>query len=103
MLRSCFDGPEWALPGKSRCAYHQRIKQQAKDAKRPDRRTYAEQERRREQVRAQPWCSVCGATEDLTAGHLQDVAVTGREDGPLTTLCRHHNSSSGATVRRTAG
>jgi hypothetical protein len=28
------------------------------------------------------------------------VATGGPESGPLTTLCRHHNSSTGAKVRR---
>jgi hypothetical protein len=28
------------------------------------------------------------------------VAAGGLESGPLTTLCRHHNSSTGANVRR---
>jgi hypothetical protein len=101
-LKRCLSCFRWALPGKSRCVDHERAKQQAKDAKRPTRRTHAEQQRRRQQVEAVPWCQWpgCGATEDLTAGHLGDVAAGYPEDGPLTTLCRHHNSSSGATVRR---
>lgn len=107
-LKRCLDCFRWALPGKSRCAEHERGKQQAKDARRPTRRSHAEQQRRRQQVIEQPWCAVCGATEDLTAGHLVDVAaaegagvpVATAEAGPLMTLCRHHNSSAGATVRR---
>jgi len=105
-LRRCLDCPR--LTTGSRCPEHQRVRQQAKDAKRPTRRTHAEQERRRQQVADQPWCTVCGATTDLTAGHLVDVAAADgagvpvgiAEAGPLVTLCRHHNSSSGATVRR---
>lgn len=99
-LKRCLSCFRWALPGKSRCADHERTRQQAKDAKRPTRRSHAEQQRRRQQVIDQPWCAVCGVTEDLTAGHLGDVAAGYPENGPLTTLCRHHNSSSGATVRR---
>jgi len=100
-LRPCIEPGCATLTSRTRCIYHQRQWQQAKDAKRPTRRSHAEQQRRRQQVIDQPWCTVCGITTDLTAGHLEDVATTGREDGPLTTLCRRHNSSSGATVRRT--
>jgi hypothetical protein len=109
-LRRCLDCFRWALPGKPRCAEHQRARQQAKDAARPTRRSHAEQQRRRQQVADQPWCAVCGTTTDLTAGHLVDVATADgagvpvgiAEAGPLTTLCRHHNSQAGATVRRTS-
>jgi hypothetical protein len=107
-LRRCLDCPR--LTPNTRCPEHTRARQQAKDDRRPTRRTYAEQQRRRQQVEAVPWCQWpgCGATTDLTAGHLVDVAAADgagvpvgiAEAGPLTTLCRHHNSSSGATVRR---
>jgi hypothetical protein len=109
-LRRCLECFRWALPGRPRCAIHERAKQQAKDAKRPTRRSHIEQQRRRQQVQAVPFCQWpgCGATEDLTAGHLIDVAaaeaagvpIAEAEAGPLVTLCRRHNSSSGATVRR---
>jgi len=100
-LKPCLDCGR--LTSRSRCTIHQRGKQQAKDAKRPTRRTHTEQQRRRQQVAAQPWCTVCGSTEDLTAEHVVPVAAGGSEDGPLVTLCRRCNSSRGATVRRLLG
>ena len=38
---------------------------------------------------AQPWCSWCGATEDLTADHIRP----GDPTSPLRTLCRPCNSA----------
>jgi hypothetical protein len=99
-LKRCLESGCATLTPRTRCIHHQRQRQQTKDAKRPQRRTHAEQQRRRQQVIDQPWCTICGATTDLTAGHLEDVAAGGSESGPLTTLCRHHNSSTGANVRR---
>lgn len=80
----------------ARCPSCRILWQQAKDGRRPMRRTYAEQQRRAQQVQAQPWCSNCGATTDLTGEHLIPVAQGGNENGPLTTLCRSCNSKRGA-------
>lgn len=41
----------------------------------------------------QPWCSVCGTSEDLTADHLQWPATTLKH---VDVLCRSHNSKKGA-------
>lgn len=41
---------------------------------------------------AQPWCSVCGATTDLTTDHITAASLA---DGVMV-LCRKHNSSKGA-------
>lgn len=107
-LKRCLSCWRWALPGKSRCADHERARQQAKDAKRPTRRSHAEQQRRRQQVTDYPQCAVCGATENLSAEHFfpvaiavaQGVPVEEAEAGPLITLCVPCNSRRGATVRR---
>jgi 5-methylcytosine-specific restriction endonuclease McrA len=82
----------------ARCGYCRAQWQQAKDGRRPMRRTYAEQQRRAQQVQAQSWCSGCGTTLDLTAEHLTPVAQGGSEDGPLTTLCRPCNAKRGARL-----
>lgn len=44
----------------------------------------------------QPWCSRCGAVEDLTADHLVPLSRGGDPMGPTETLCRRCNSSKGA-------
>jgi 5-methylcytosine-specific restriction protein A len=100
VLTICLE-PDCPIPTSgTRCATHTAAKQQAKDAKRPTRRSHAETQRRAQQVRAQPWCDVCGARTDLTAEHITPVGAGGSESGPLTTLCRPCNSRLGATVRR---
>ena len=51
---------------------------------------------RRLSIRArelQPWCSTCGATEDLTADHLQWPATTLKH---VDVLCRTCNARKGA-------
>ena len=46
--------------------------------------------------RAQPYCSVCGATEDLTVDHIVPKARGGSDEPDnLRTLCRRHNSAKG--------
>lgn len=40
----------------------------------------------------QPWCSVCGTSEDLTGDHLRWPARTLRD---VDVLCRSHNSRKG--------
>jgi 5-methylcytosine-specific restriction endonuclease McrA len=82
----------------ARCGYCRQQWQHAKDGRRPMRRTYAEQQRRAQQVKAQPWCSDCGTTTNLTAEHIIAVALGGSEDGPLTTLCQPCNSKRGAKL-----
>jgi 5-methylcytosine-specific restriction endonuclease McrA len=84
----------------ARCGPCRTAWQQAKDGRRPMRRTYAEQQRRAQQVQAQPWCSDCGATTDLTAEHINPVATSGDEHGELVTLCRPCNSKRGARLAR---
>ena len=106
-MRPCLDCGT-AAKG-TRCPTHQAKVQHAKDARRPTRRSHHETQRRRQQVQAQPWCSDCGTTTNLTAEHVVPVAqavargvpVEEAEAGPLTTLCVPCNSKRGATVRRT--
>jgi hypothetical protein len=98
------------------CFGCQRERQRAKDARRPLRRTGAEQQRRRAAVAEHvavhgyvcPGCPPYGnhphfadpVTNPLTAEHVIAVGAGGPEDGPLRVLCRSGNSALGATVRR---
>jgi 5-methylcytosine-specific restriction endonuclease McrA len=54
------------------------------------------QRRAREAIAAQPWCSNCGATTNLTADHIVPIARGGDPLGPLRILCRSCNSRRGA-------
>lgn len=92
----------------ARCPSCRTLWQQAKDGRRPMRRTYAEQQRRAQQVHDQPWCLDCGATTNLSAEHVEPVAVAVArgvpvevaEAGPLVTLCVSCNSKRGARFAR---
>lgn len=75
-----------------------------KRARRPDR-THAERLRRAAAVHAHldRWGYICPGWQrpahpahDLTADHVLPVAAGGREDGPLTVLCRSCNGAKGA-------
>jgi hypothetical protein len=102
MLRPCLDCG--TLSEASRCPGHATARQRAKDAQRPERRSHAEQERKRaliaEHVTLYGWrCP--GApdldhpphpSDDLTADHLVPVHQGGAEGGPLRVLCRSKNS-----------
>lgn len=54
----------------------------------------------RRAIRAQPWCTTCGATTDLTADHKVPLAAGGKRTGLTLTdvevLCRPCNSRKGA-------
>jgi 5-methylcytosine-specific restriction endonuclease McrA len=52
------------------------------------------QQRARKAIAQHPWCSRCGATDDLTADHTIPISQGGT-DSPLTVLCRSCNSSRG--------
>ena len=111
-LRRCLQCFRWALPGKSRCAGHQQQQQQAKDAKRPIRRTHAAIKSNAELVAAWrevhgDWCPgvprlaiAAHPAAKLTAQHDQPVALGGDELAPSSVLCLPCNSADGATVRR---
>jgi 5-methylcytosine-specific restriction protein A len=107
-LRPCLDCG--ALSRKTRCPTHDRgnnrataAHQRAKRAKRPY--TYAEQQRRKAVVDA--WVELYGyvcpgwrvpphPSRDLTADHIDAVAVTRDESGPLSVLCRSCNGRKAA-------
>ena len=55
----------------------------------------------REQIRREPVCARCGATEDLTADHLIPRAKGGTIEDGLRTMCRPCNSSRGAGRKAT--
>lgn len=51
--------------------------------------------------RLQPWCTFCGATDDLTVDHVVPLAQTGTQVRPtladVQVLCRSCNSTKGAS------
>lgn len=47
-------------------------------------------------IAAQPYCSVCGTTEDLTGDHVVPIKYGGTEQHGVVTMCRKHNSSRGS-------
>jgi 5-methylcytosine-specific restriction endonuclease McrA len=49
-------------------------------------------------IAQQPWCSLCGAADDLTADHVVPLAVGGDPLGRLRVLCRRCNSGRGARM-----
>ena len=52
--------------------------------------------------KAQPWCSLCGSTTDLTGDHVIPLARGGDPEPPaeeIVVLCRRCNSSKGARLR----
>jgi 5-methylcytosine-specific restriction endonuclease McrA len=59
-------------------------------------RERAHQQRAKAAIAAQPWCSECGSTRDLTADHLIPLARGGHPLGPLRVLYRSCNSRRGA-------
>lgn len=86
-----------------RCPEHALAARRRRDAARPHRRARG-YSRRFDELRAvlvarQPWCTACGATEDLTADHivpLSRTVVTPITIDDLQVLCRRCNSSRGA-------
>lgn len=86
-LRPCLQPGCGAVTSRSRCADHTAARKQVRNADRPIARAV---------VAAQPWCTICGATADLTADHLIPLAHGGTNHGPRRTLCRSCNSSRGA-------
>jgi hypothetical protein len=107
LLRACL-GCGKQVRGKTRCRDCQGTQDRAKQARRPERRTYSKTERRRRLVadhRATvgDWCPGLGdhpahPSADLTADHVVEVAAGGLESGPLRVLCRSENSRRSAQV-----
>lgn len=81
----------------SYCPEHQPVRRRATPY------NYAWRKASLEARRRQPWCSVCGATEDLTGDHLVSLAAGGElvPDASLIDVkCRKHNSARGAGTKR---
>ena len=105
LRRRCLDCPR-SVRGKPRCTDCQRIKDQAKRARRPDLDDARERERRRKLVAEHratigDWCPGLGQhpahpSADLVADHLVEVAAGGPASGPLRVLCRSENSRRSA-------
>jgi 5-methylcytosine-specific restriction enzyme A len=107
LLRACLDCGK-QVRGKPRCRDCQAKRDQAKHARRPDMRTYAETERRRRAVATHratvgDWCPgmedhPAHPSADLVADHVIEVAIGGLETGPLRVLCRGENGRRSARV-----
>jgi len=74
----------------SYCGPHKRARKRIRNADRPIARAV---------VAASPVCAWCGATEDLTADHVDPLAGGGTNEGERQTLCRVCNSAKGTTGR----
>ena len=97
---------------RSRCPRCQAEVERRKAARRPERRTWHEQQRNRRAVtdhraRFGDWCP--GVPElgrpahpaaNLSADHVTEVAAGGPESGPLVVRCVPCNSARSANVRR---
>ena len=80
----------------SRCDQHRRAQVRQRSAQRGTRQAQGYgpewQRIRREAIKAQPWCSHCFATEDLTADHVVALARGGTAQDGVQVLCRGCNS-----------
>jgi 5-methylcytosine-specific restriction enzyme A len=99
--------------GKTYCTDHQRQRDQAKTARRPDLHNDARERERRRRVVADhraivgDWCPGWGRqpahqSADLTADHVKEVAAGGRPDGHLVVRCRSCNAARSAHLARRA-
>jgi 5-methylcytosine-specific restriction endonuclease McrA len=98
MKRACLEPGCPLLTTRTRCFLHTRAKDKARVAKRGTLYQGDYRKRRAATIAAQPWCSDCGRTTDLTADHI----VAGQEDSPLRTLCRSCNSARANRARARA-
>jgi hypothetical protein len=80
-----------------RCSRHALIFDANRQAKRGGLYQGDYPARARAQRQAQPFCSVCGSTTDLTADHVYAGVV----DSPLRTLCRGCNAARANRARAT--
>lgn len=81
------------LTRNSRCAECQATQDRARESRRGKREHYDAEWRRisKAAIAAQPWCSICGSTEDLTTDHIKARSL----EAGVRVLCRSHNSSKG--------
>ncbi|MFF1660833.1 HNH endonuclease [Streptomyces sp. NPDC055898] len=56
---------------------------------------YRWQKARAAAIAAQPWCSFCGSTKDLTGDHVLPVSMGGTIEDGIRVLCRSCNSRRG--------
>jgi 5-methylcytosine-specific restriction enzyme A len=108
LLRPCLArGCRNVVRGKPYCTDHQRAKDQAKAAKRPDLHNDARERERRRRVVADhramvgDWCpgwerQPAHSSADLTADHVREVAAGGSPYGHLVVRCRSCNAARSA-------
>ncbi|MBA2626071.1 MAG: HNH endonuclease [Acidimicrobiia bacterium] len=89
MIKPCLDC-SMATRNGSICRGCQLERERKRNASRPHLRGGWRQ-MSQAQRRAQPWCSSCGAREDLTVDHIVPRSL----EGGLATLCRSCNGSKG--------
>ncbi len=92
VLRACLDcgAPSpW-----TRCPEHRTARQRVRTANR---------QRARDVIAAQPWCSDCGSTRDLTSDHVVALARGGSNAGVQRVLCRPCNSRRGGGLAGNEG
>jgi 5-methylcytosine-specific restriction endonuclease McrA len=79
----------------SRCALHRAARKRSRNANAATAKAVVE---------AQPWCSLCGSTRDLTSDHLVPLHAGGSNDPTnQRTLCRSCNSARGNRTRGRRG
>lgn len=99
-MRSCIETGCGRLTSRTRCTEHERGRERGRGT--PSARGYDHgyQKRRIAAISAEPWCHWGGGcrypdvgtyANPLTADHVVPIALGGR-DGPLTVLCKRHNS-----------
>lgn len=82
---------------RSRCPDHDRRTIRRHPGRLPRPRYDGEWQRMsREARRAQPWCTICGDTDDLVLDHV----IPGSHEGGLMVLCRLCNSRKSGQDRR---
>ncbi len=99
-LRPCLEPGCPTLTSRSRCAVHERTSTRNHGGVPAARRGYdAEYRRARaEAIAAQPWCSECGSSFNLTADHVVPLSQGGDPHGLLRVLCKACNSAQGARL-----
>ena len=87
--------PELVI-GAPRCPDHAAAHERARGT--ADQRGYDSEWRRivRQAIALQPYCSICGTTDDLTGDHLRPLSRGGtNHPSNVRVLCRAHNSARG--------
>ncbi len=79
----------------SRCALHRAVRKRTRNANAATAKAV---------VQAQPWCSLCGSTRDLTSDHRVPLHDGGSNDpSNQRTLCRSCNATRGNQTRAVRG